>query len=358
VFRSLLEKIGYGALVLWGVASVVFFLFNILPGDPARMMLDQRDDEELLNAVRAKYGLDEPIGIQYINYINDLSPLSLHSMHTGDYSHQMLSHVAHRTLLQMGNKVLVIKLPYLRESFQQQGKSVAAIIRETLPNTALLALASITLALIVGLVIGILAAIWRNSFFDRFWSVFGTLGMSLPSFFTAILFAWLFAYVLSAYTGLNLTGSLYAVNDYTGERYIQWKNMILPALTLGIRPLGVIIQLSRSAMLDVLSQDFIRTARAKGLTQFQIIWRHALRNALNPVVTTVSGWFASLLAGAVFVEFIFAWNGLGKQIVDALNLRDLPVVMGAVLVIAALFTLINILVDIIYGILDPRVRSA
>ncbi len=357
MLRSLFEKIGYSALVLWGVASVVFFLFNILPGDPARMMLDQRDDEELLNAIRTKYGLDQPIALQYVNYINDLSPISLHSTNPADYSNRMLARVPHKVLLTLGGKELVIKYPYLRESFQQQGKSVAAIIRETLPNTALLALASILLALILGLVIGILAAIWRNSFFDRFWSVFGTLGMSLPSFFTAILFAWLFGYVLSAYTGLNLTGSLYAVDDFTGERYIQWKNMILPALTLGIRPLGVVIQLSRSAMLDVLSQDFIRTARAKGLTQFQIIWRHALRNALNPVVTTISGWFASLLAGAVFVEFIFAWNGLGKQIVDALNLRDLPVVMGAVLVIAALFTVINILVDIIYGILDPRVRS-
>ena len=133
--------------------------------------------------------------------------------------------------------------------------------------------------------------------------------------------------------------------------------MILPAVTLGIRPLGVVIQLSRAAMLDVLSQDFIRTAKAKGLSQTQIIWRHAMRNAMNPVVTTISGWFASLLAGAVFVEFIFAWNGLGKEIVDALNLRDLPVVMGAVLVIAALFTIINILVDFIYGWLDPRVRG-
>lgn len=352
-----MEKIGYSALVLWGVASVVFFLFNILPGDPARMMLDQRDDEELLNAIRSKYGLDQPIALQYVNYINDLSPISLHSTNPADYSYRMLERVPHKKLITLGSKELVVKYPYLRESFQQQGKSVAAIIRETLPNTALLALASILLALALGLVIGIFAAIWRNSFFDRFWSVFGTLGMSLPSFFTAILFAWLFGYVLSAYTGLNLTGSLYAVDDFTGERYIQWKNMILPALTLGIRPLGVVIQLSRSAMLDVLSQDFIRTARAKGLTQFQIIWRHALRNALNPVVTTISGWFASLLAGAVFVEFIFAWNGLGKQIVDALNLRDLPVVMGAVLVIAALFTVINILVDIVYGILDPRVRS-
>jgi peptide/nickel transport system permease protein len=110
-------------------------------------------------------------------------------------------------------------------------------------------------------------------------------------------------------------------------------------------------------MLDVLGQDFIRTARAKGLSQFQIVWRHALRNALNPVVTIISGWFAGLLAGAVFVEFIFAWNGLGKEIVEALNLRDLPVVMGAVLVIAALFTIINMLVDVVYGLLDPRVRG-
>ena len=351
-----LNKLGYSLLVLWGVATVLFLLFTILPGDPARMMLDQRDDEELLNAIRAKYGLNEPLAIQYINYINDLSPLSLHSTKADDYSARMLELVPHVELFTAGSKRLVVKYPYLRESFQQQGKSVSRIIAETLPNTALLALASILLALVVGLVIGIFAAIWRDSFFDRFWSVAGTLGMSLPSFFTAILFAWLFGYVLSAYTGLNLTGSLYAVDEYTGVRYIQWKNMILPALTLGIRPLGVVIQLSRSAMLDVLSQDFIRTARAKGLTQFQIIWRHALRNALNPVVTTISGWFASLLAGAVFVEFIFAWNGLGKEIVDALNMRDLPVVMGAVLVIAVLFTLINIVVDIIYGWLDPRVR--
>jgi peptide/nickel transport system permease protein len=356
VLYRFLGKIGYSFLVLWGVASVLFFLFTVLPGDPARMMLDQRDDPELLAAIRAKYGLDQPLGVQYVNYINDLLPLSVHSTNPADYSNRMLTRVPHTQLFRLGSKTVVVKAPYLRESFQQQGKSVTSIIGNTLPNTALLAVASILLALIVGLVIGIFSAIWRNSFFDRFWSVFGTLGMSLPSFFVAILFAWLFGYVLSAYTGLNLTGSLYEVDDYTGERYIQWKNMILPALTLGIRPLGVIIQISRSAMLDVLSQDFIRTARAKGLSQFQIIWRHALRNALNPVVTIISGWFAGLLAGAVFVEFIFAWNGLGKEIVEALNLRDLPVVMGAVLVIAVLFTVINMLVDVVYGWLDPRVR--
>jgi len=354
---QILQKLGYSFLVLWGVASVIFLLFNILPGDPARMMLDQRDDPELLKAIKAKYGLDQPLGIQYANYINDLLPLSLHSTAEGDYSHEVLQRISHVTFLTIGSKTLVLKLPYLRESFQKQGKPVSKIIAETLPNTMVLAVASIIIALVLGLLIGILAALWRNSLFDRFFTIFGTLGMSLPSFFTAILFAWLFAYVLADYTGLNLTGSLFEVDDYTGLRHIAWKNMILPAVTLGIRPLGVVIQLSRAAMLDVLSQDFIRTAKAKGLSQTQIIWRHALRNAMNPVVTTISGWFASLLAGAVFVEFIFAWNGLGKEIVDALNLRDLPVVMGAVLVIAALFTIINILVDFIYGWLDPRVRG-
>lgn len=354
---KLIKKIGYSILVLWGVATVVFFLFNVLPGDPARMMLDQRDDPELLMAIEKKYGLDQPMTIQYFNYINDLIPLSIHSTAPGDYSNQILGKTSHTSLFTIGNKQLVLKWPYLRESFQKQGKSVSSIIGETLPNTMILAVASILIALAIGLVIGILAAIWQNSFFDRFFTVFGTLGMSLPSFFTAILFAWFFAYVLADITGLNITGSLYEIDDYSGERYIALKNMILPALTLGIRPLGVVIQLTRSAMLDVLSQDYIRTAKAKGLSQKQIILKHALRNALNPVVTTVSGWFASLLAGAVFVEFIFAWNGLGKEIVDALNLRDLPVVMGAVLVIAALFTLINILVDLIYGWLDPRVKA-
>jgi len=354
---QMLQKLGYSLLVLWGVATVIFLLFNILPGDPARMMLDQRDDPELLKAIKAKYGLDQPVAIQYVNYINDLLPLSLHSTADGDYSHEVLQRISHTSLFTVGSKTLVLKWPYLRESFQKQGKPVATIIAETLPNTMVLAVASIIIALVVGLLIGILAALWRNSLFDRFFTVFGTLGMSLPSFFTAILFAWLFAFVLADYTGLNLTGSLFEVDEFTGLRYISLKNMILPAVTLGIRPLGVVIQLSRAAMLDVLSQDFIRTAKAKGLSQTQIIWRHAMRNAMNPVVTTISGWFASLLAGAVFVEFIFAWNGLGKEIVDALNLRDLPVVMGAVLVIATLFTIINILVDLIYGWLDPRVRG-
>ncbi len=153
-------------------------------------------------------------------------------------------------------------------------------------------------------------------------------------------------------------GSLYSVDDFGRGEYLDLKNLILPALTLGIRPLAIIIELTRSSMLEVLSQDFIRTARAKGLTKNRVIYRHALRNALNPVVTAASGWFASLMAGAVFVEYVFDWKGIGVVIVDGLEKYDFPVVMGAVLFIAVMLVIINIFVDIIYGILDPRVRLA
>jgi ABC-type dipeptide/oligopeptide/nickel transport system permease component len=161
--------------------------------------------------------------------------------------------------------------------------------------------------------------------------------------------------VLSAYTGLNPSGSLYEMDVWNGEE-LQLKNLILPAITLGIRPLSIIIQLTRSSLLDVLSQDYIRTAKAKGLSFSKIVFKHALKNALNPVVTAISGWFAGLMAGAVFVEKIFSWKGIGNEVVDALNNNDLPVVMGATLIFASIFVIINIFVDIVYGILDPRVR--
>lgn len=158
-------------------------------------------------------------------------------------------------------------------------------------------------------------------------------------------------------TGLNMTGSLYDVDLVEGE-YLALSNLILPVITLGIRPLAVVVQLTRNSMLDVLGQDFVRTARAKGLSEWRVVMGHALRNAMNPVVTAVSGWFASMLAGAVFIEFIFNWKGLGLQVFTSLQNDDYPVVMGAVLVIAVTFVAINILVDILYGVLDPRIRLA
>jgi peptide/nickel transport system permease protein len=252
---------------------------------------------------------------------------------------------------------VVLKTPYLRESFQKNGKLVSSVIAETLPNTFILAISSITIAMVLGVFLGIVSAMNKDHWIDKIIQLISTFGMSVPSFFSAILFAWIFGFLLYEYTGLNMTGSLYEVDDFGDGKYIQWKNLILPALVLGIRPLAVVSQLMRNSLLEVLSLDYIRTARAKGLSEFTIIRKHALKNAMNPVITAISGWFASMLAGAVFVEFIFGWNGLGKEIVDALNTLDLPVIMGAVIVIASLFIIINIFVDLIYSWLDPKIRT-
>jgi len=153
-----------------------------------------------------------------------------------------------------------------------------------------------------------------------------------------------------------MIGSLYTIDDFGEGIRLDLKNIILPAFTLGIRPLAVIIELTRSSMLEVLSQDYIRTAKAKGLSFFMVIKRHALKNVMNPVVTAISGWFASLMAGAVFVEYVFDWKGMGMVMVDGLNKYDFPVVMGSLLFIAVILVIINILTDITYGLLDPRVR--
>jgi peptide/nickel transport system permease protein len=244
----------------------------------------------------------------------------------------------------------------LRTSFKKSGKSVSSIIADTLPNTIVLAISSIAIAIVLGLLVGIIAAIFKDSWIDKLALLFGVFGMSIPSFFSAILIAWIFGFVLHDFTSLNMTGSLYSVDDYGRGEYLSVSNLILPALTLGIRPLAVIIQLTRASFLETLSKDFVRTAVAKGLSFKRVLSKHVLKNSLNPVITAVSGWFASLLAGAVFVEYIFAWNGLGKEIVDALNQLDLPVVMGSVLTIAIMFISINILVDLIYAALDPRIK--
>ena len=344
-------------ITLWGVVTVIFLLFNVMQGDPARMMLDQNEDPVQLAAIRHNLGFDKPLFTQYLYYLNDLSPISLHSENPNDYTYYNPQKLGGNQIANIGNYDLVIKYPYLRESFQKQGKPVTDIIAETLPNTIILAVSAILIAFILGIFLGILSAVTKDSWIDRTLLVITSMGMSIPSFFSAILIAYIFAYLLVDYTHLNMTGSLYEVDDYGRGSFLNLKNLILPAVTLGIRPLAVITQLTRNSLLDVMQQDYIRTAFSKGLSKRQVITRHALKNALNPVITAASGWFAGMLAGAVFVEFIFGWNGLGKEIVNALNTLDQPVIMGAVLVIAIAFIVINILVDIIYGVLDPRVRK-
>lgn len=334
---------------------MVFFIFNILPGDPARMMLGQRADEDAIKEINRELGLDKNLFAQYTLYLNDLSPISYHSTFDGDASFYESTKYGGAIIFISEDFQLVIKKPYLRKSYQSQQK-VSTILFDSLPETAVLAVASILIATFLGIFLGLISALKKDTIIDRFLLLIATSGMALPSFFVGIIFAWLFGFVLAEFTGLNMTGSLYEVDDLGRGEYINWANLVLPALTLGIRPLAVVIQLSRNSLLDVLSKDYIRTAKAKGLSSKSIILKHALQNALNPVLTAVSGMFASLMAGAVFVEIIFSWKGIGWEIVNALEKYDLPIVMGSVLIIAVIFVCVNIIVDILYGVLDPRVR--
>ncbi|MBT8268959.1 MAG: ABC transporter permease [Flavobacteriaceae bacterium] len=351
-----LNKLYYSLLTLFGVVTVIFLLFNVLPGDPAQMMLGQNEDSEQLAIVKKKYGFDKPLLTQYFYYLNDLSPLSFHSDSPGDYTYLTEGKYSAKSILKIGRTNVAVKWPYLRESFTKQGKKVSEVLAETLPNTIILAITAIVIAMILGLILGVFSALVKDSWIDKVIQVLSTLGMSVPSFFSAILFAWIFGFVFHRYTNLEMTGSLYELDDYGETLSIRWKNLILPAIVLGIRPLAVVIQLMRNSLLEVMGQDYIRTARAKGLSELKVIRDHAVKNALNPVITAISGWFASMLAGAVFVEYVFGWNGLGKEIVNALNTLDLPVIMGSVLIIAMMFIIINIFVDVIYAKLDPKVK--
>ena len=343
----------YGLAVLWGVATLVFFLFNILPGDPAQMMLGQRADKESVDAIREELGLNQSLGKQYVDYLNDLVPISFYDVSQGEGK---LAKVApYARIATIGSTAVVLKAPYLRMSYQSKRK-VSNILGEAFPNTLLLAFVSISIAFVLGLLIGILTAILNTNFLNKLTLFITTIGMSLPSFFAAILMAWIFGFILEDVTGLSMTGSLYTVDEYGRGEYLTLSNLILPALTLGMRPLAVVVELTRTSLLEAMSMDYVRTAKAKGLRPRRVICVHALRNALNPVVTAISGWFASLLAGAVFVEYVFDWKGIGVVVVDALEKYDFPVIMGAVLLIAVMLILVNLIVDIIYGIIDPRVR--
>jgi peptide/nickel transport system permease protein len=280
--------------------------------------------------------------------MNDVSPVGIHSY----------DEIARKDLKGFfigGEKKLGIKLPYLRKSYQTK-KPVSTVLLEALPGTLILAFTAMLIAVLIGVPLGVVAAVKQNTWLDTTAVFSSIVGISAPSFFMGIIIAYLFGFVWSDWTGLHITGSWFDIDVNTGERRLTLQNLILPAFTLGIRPLAIITQLTRSSMLDVLDQDYIRTAYAKGLSKRVVIWKHALRNALNPVITAVTGWFAELLAGAFFIEYIFGWKGIGKVTVDALEKLDFPVVMGSVLISALFFILINILADILYGIVDPRIR--
>lgn len=349
MIHFLIKRILYGFLVLLGAVVVVFFIFNVLPGDPVNMMAGQRTDVATREAIAKELGLDLPIHKQLFHYINDLSVISIHEDNLKNQTKYEYTPLVH-----LGRKVVAWKVPYLRRSFQSN-KLVSEIIVENVEGTFWLALSAMGFATIVGICMGIFASMRQNSLLDHSIITFSVIGISMPSFVFGALMAMIFGDLLSDYTGLNASGSLWE-NNIFGERELKLKNLILPTITLGLSPMTIIIQLTRSSMLEVLSQDYIRTARAKGLGYYSIIFKHALKNALNPVITAVSGWLASLMAGAFFVESIFGWKGLGSVTINAVLNLDFPVVMGATIFVALVFIITNIFVDIFYALIDPRVR--
>ena len=437
MFRFVLKRVMYGFLVLFGVVTVIFFLFNSKGGDPTLALAGNNATPEVIASIKRDLGLDLPLSQRYVLYLNDLSPISIHNP-TVEQSRIYYDQEEYGGFELFGlseNRTVVMKAPYLRRSYENK-QLVAEMIADKLPDTAILAVLAIFFATIFGIALGIFSALKKGTFYDNASFIFAVSGMSSPSFFLAAIISNVGGYVwaeqldlpvfpvicgclglmvgvvwffttkdlearskigLSTFvswvikggligtgvwlvyvagmsifnfeefpiigtsvglpgTGLDPTGPFIDIDDATGDEIMRWDRLILPVITLGIRPLAIVTQLTRSSMLDVLSLDYIRTARAKGLSNFKVIVKHALKNALNPVVTAISSWFASLLAGAVFIEIIFNYNGLGFKMVHALQHDDLPIVMGSVLVISSSFVVINILVDIAYGFLDPRVR--
>jgi len=347
MLQFIIKRLVYGLLVLIGVVVLVFFLFQGF-GDPTRLIMGQTGDSVTQANIRKELYLDQPKWKQFFLYLNDVSPLCLHS--TEEIKTKNLTGI-----FVGGEKKLGLKVPYLRRSYQSK-REVGSILMQALPGTLLLATAAMIIAIAIGIPLGVVAAVRKNTWIDTSAVFTSIAGISAPSFFMGIIIAYLFGFVLSDWTGLHISGSWFEIDDVTGQKKLSLQNLILPALTLGIRPLAIITQLTRSAMLDVLEQDYIRTAHAKGLSKRVVIWKHGLRNALNPVITAITGWFAELLAGAFFVEYIFGWQGIGKITVNALDKLDYPVVMGSVLVSVTFFIVINVFADMLYGLVDPRVR--
>jgi peptide/nickel transport system permease protein len=296
--------------------SIIFFVMNLLP-DPARMMQGQRADLSTQAAIRHELGLDLPVWQRYVNFLTKTA--------SGD----------------------------LGRSFSSN-RPVWDSIKERFPATAILTISSMVIATIIGIGIGIISAVKANSWLDNISRVFALIGISVPSFVFGLLMIIAFGSLLQIFP---ISG--YVIQDnakwYEFWAY-HWEYLALPMITLALRPISIIARVTRSSMMDVLTSDYIRTAKAKGLSARQVILRHALRNALNPVVTTVGSWLASLLVGAFCIEYIFNWPGIGALGFDAIPRSDFPTIQGTVLFAAVVFVVVNYFVDIIYAILDPKVK--
>ncbi len=302
VVRKLLSTI----LTILGVVTVTFFLVRSIDGDPARIMLGQRADEATRQALREQFGYNKPLIVQYGLYMSRL----IH----GDLGRSTASN-----------------------------RDVLSFIADRMEPTALLAGVSMSIAVVLGIAMGTLSAVRANTWIDTIIMSIAQIGISLPSIVMATIFIVIFGIILKWFPISNYQPGL---TEY----------LVLPAITLGIRPLAIIARVTRASMLDTMGQDFVRTAKAKGLSEGRVVIRHTLRNALNPVATTVGSWFAGLLAGAYFIEFMFNWPGLGSASFNAINARDYPLIQGVVLFSAIFFVVVNLLSDLIYAWLDPRIK--
>ncbi len=291
--------------ILLGVTLVVFLILQAVPGDPAEMAAGPNATREDIENVRKILGLDQPPQVQYVNFIWNASH--------GDFGISLRS-----------------RRPVIDE------------LGERYPYTVLLALAATLVSLVVAIPAGIISAVKRNSVWDNLSMVTALLGVSLPSFWIGLMLMLVFGLQLGWF-------------PTSGAETPQ--HIVLPAITLGLASAAMIARQTRSAMLDVLGQEYVRTARAKGLRERVVVVRHALRNALIPVVTVVGLQIGSLLAGAVIVEMVFAWPGIGRLLVQAIGYRDFPVIQACILLLALTFALINLCVDVMYGYLDPRIKN-
>jgi len=311
VGRFIVRRLLQSAIVLLGVTLVVFLLLQLVPGDPVRIALGTRYDQGTYDALRARSGLDRPLVVQYFSYVG-------HAL-TGDLG------VSFRT-----------------------GQPVSTIVLERLPATLSLALTAILFAVVVAFPLGVISGVRNGSSVDHAARVFSQFGVSVPDFWMGIMGILLFSGVLgwlppSGYQSLR-------------ESPTGWlSHVILPAATVGLVTASILTRFIRSSVLEVLSADYVRTAEAKGLRPRVVVVRHVLRNALIPVVTVVAVQLASLLGGVIVVEVLFAWPGIGRLTYDSVQARDYPVLQGAVFLVAALFLLVNLLVDVLYARLDPRI---
>lgn len=346
------SKIGYVISVVFGVYTVLFFLLETTQVDASLSMLDQRADSFTKARIESVYHFSQPVSTRYFIGINRLSPIGIISKDVKSVLYSQNS--SFLSILTYFPYSLALKSIDLGKSYQD-GEEVAHLIWDAMKQTMILAFGAIIIAVFFGISFGMMASIYHNKWLDQAILAISTIGISAPSFFVGIILALSFGFYWSDWTGLSFRGSFQQYDDY-GREYWSFRNAILPILAIGFRPVAMITQLTRNAMLEVLNEDYIRTAYSKGLSKRVVVMKHAFRNALNPVITSISGTFASMLGGTYFIEVIFDIKGLGSLTVNALLQSDIPVVIGCGLTVALFYVLITIAADVAYRLADPRIR--